>query len=100
LRQNLRDELRKVQSGVLMSEKARNPGVGYFSSFANGAPSPTSESGAASPPVKISTDSATDSEQAVNFEYIRNVILQFLEHKEMRVGFLAAREMVGTEFAS
>ena len=28
---------------------------------------------------------SNDDERALNFEYIRNVILQFLEHKEMRV---------------
>lgn len=31
--QLLREELRKVQSDVLLSEKRRNPGVGYFASL-------------------------------------------------------------------
>ena len=101
--QTLRDELRKVQSGILMSEKQRNPGVGYFSNYAANGSSSTA-SPLASPPVEGShpstgpstplTKSQSDvgapsnskaNDEAMNFEYIRNVILQFLEHKEMRV---------------
>lgn len=114
----MRDELRKVQSGVLVSENARNPGVGYFSGLkasqqasTSGTASPALGSSAMSPPLQ-SVDSADSlasrpqgapslassqgpapsaaeakdqQAEAVNFEYIRNVILQFLEHKDMRV---------------
>lgn len=89
----LRDELRKLQSGVLLSEKQRNPGVGYFaqSSNQNTPTSPTlsevalssrreSESGE----MLNKGDASTSGEEALNFEYIRNVILQFLEHPGRR----------------
>ena len=33
----------------------------------------------------VASLASNDDERALNFEYIRNVILQFLEHKEMRV---------------
>lgn len=33
--------------------------------------------------------SAKKEEEEINIEYLRNVILQFLEHKEMRVSFFA-----------
>lgn len=124
---NLREELRKVQAGILLAEKSRNPGVGYFSSFsqsaAAGSPSASTlnlanPGGAKSPPLPSSPglgslngadssyhgrrDSTTSlasegaiaragggsEDEALNFEYIRNVILQFLEHKEMRVSDL------------
>lgn len=116
----LREELRKVQAGILLSERSRNPGVGYFSSLSNGNGSQSSlantpaterdgplfspdaqsangqEKDGAAPNVPLSSASSTGrtsmssaraetSEEALNFEYIRNVILQFLEHKEMRV---------------
>lgn len=126
---NLREELRKVQAGILLAEKSRNPGVGYFSSFSQstaGSPSASTlnlatPGGAKSPPLpstpgffgaatagngavdgstyhgrRESTTSlasegavaragGSSEDEALNFEYIRNVILQFLEHKEMRV---------------
>jgi hypothetical protein len=123
---NLREELRKVQAGILLSEKSRNPGVGYFSSFSQaGSPSASNVNlavGARSPPLPSAPGSAvsqgptmngavdndsrarresttslasegavaragggSSDDEALNFEYIRNVILQFLEHKEMRV---------------
>lgn len=108
----MRDELRKIQAGILSSEKSRGPGVGYFSHYAasssnlhsNGstAPStplpqtaislPLADTSTQSPSLASSTTSLASSsdtklkeEEAINFEYIRNVILQFLEHKEMRV---------------
>lgn len=116
----LREELRKVQAGILLSERSRNPGVGYFShqnasqTSVAGTPaaerdgalfSPPSSGRQAGSPARVtngddkethnppsaagrtSTSSARaeTSEEALNFEYIRNVILQFLEHKEMRV---------------
>lgn len=113
--QTLRDELRKIQSGLLVSEKARNPGVGYFANLgkdrtaadsATGTPNTSSPdlSSAVSPSLSASASAtnasadnlslneasvkrgSTDKEaEAINFEYIRNVILQFLEHKDMRV---------------
>lgn len=80
----IRDEMRKVQSSVQLMERQRNPGVGYWAQ-GSGAPTPSSTSdkqpsGTASP--TLSGDSNKDEE--VNLEYLRNVILQFLEHREMR----------------
>lgn len=88
----LREELRKVQSSAALLERQRNPGVGYWSSIgrhdnSSEARLPSSPSGsdimslsrAASPPLVKNTD------EEINLEYLRNVILQFLEHKEMRV---------------
>ncbi|GAA5822655.1 hypothetical protein JCM11251_004331 [Rhodosporidiobolus azoricus] len=110
----LREELRKLQAGVLLSEKQRHPGVGYFSSFSSSQPNPSTSSSSAPPlPRSGSTTSlasnATSStigggqisppssgvstgvaraggsgDEALNFEYLRNVILQFLEKPEMR----------------
>jgi hypothetical protein len=86
--QTLREELRKVQSSAALLEKQRNPGVGYWASKdANGATDSRTSissnsdrpSGAASP------TNESKAEEDVNLEYLRNVILQFLEHKEMRV---------------
>ena len=89
--QTLREELRKVQSSAALLEKQRNPGVGYWASKdANGAADSRTSissnsdrpSGAASP------TSESRTEEEVNLEYLRNVVLQFLEHKEMRVRLL------------
>lgn len=135
--------MRKVQSSVQLMERSRNPGVGYWSSTANGlgasssspaVPPPPSRSGVTSPdsvsvvgtptresrrslesfdtraspapgtatPSEAQKSSAGNEEEEVNLEvstagdtiisggtlmknqYLRNVILQFLEHKEMR----------------
>ncbi|KAL1683836.1 hypothetical protein EV122DRAFT_200636 [Schizophyllum commune] len=82
----LREELRKVQSSAALLEKQRNPGVGYWQrSSENGSrTSMSSENGSrpASPAPTAKQSSSSDEE--VNLEYLRNVILQFLEHKEMR----------------
>ncbi|KAL7341974.1 hypothetical protein BJY59DRAFT_31307 [Rhodotorula toruloides] len=112
----LREELRKLQSGVLLSEKQRHPGVGYFSSFSQqSAPSvaPLPAAGAsttslastiggpASPPLSATSPPASISgglaggakangDEALNFEYIRNILLQFLEKPEMRVRSLVS----------
>ncbi|KAA1468235.1 hypothetical protein DENSPDRAFT_770764 [Dentipellis sp. KUC8613] len=87
----LRDELRKVQSSAALLERQRNPGVGYWSS-----PRPEALSETQSPansnsalPSRVasprpSSPSAGGTDEEVNLEYLRNVILQFLEHKEMR----------------
>lgn len=96
--QTLRDELRKLQSGVLLSEKQRNPGVGYFSSFNQSTSTvPTSpdlsssSSPRATPTASLKSPTESNGEggvgtgdEALNFEYLRNVILQFLERPEMR----------------
>lgn len=104
----LREELRKLQSGVLQSDRQRNPGVGYFSSFNQSsttvATSPSGTSGQQTPSVMSPPESvsngvggsssigsqtsvarASAADEALNFEYLRNVILQFLERPEMRV---------------
>ena len=82
----MREELRKVQSSAAILNHQRGPGVGYWSSANNAGtniPPSTTSSQIAGP------DSSSDHED-VNVEYLRNVILQFLEHKEMRVGRLSA----------
>lgn len=122
--QTLRDELRKLQSGMLNSEKQRPAGVGYFSTMSQASTPgltrssasstsiasmstigggtvspPLSASSVTSPPATIdgtvrnvngSGLSATaradgNAEEALSYEYLRNVILQFLEKPEMRV---------------
>ncbi|ELU43102.1 vesicle-mediated transport-related protein [Rhizoctonia solani AG-1 IA] len=89
----LRDELRKVQSSAALLERQRPGGVGGFWSGTNpgnqtgkngnGVTSPTSPR-PSSPTVSEAGATPTKQEEEVNLEYIRNVILQFLEHKEMR----------------
>ncbi|KAI0348473.1 hypothetical protein BDW22DRAFT_1410606 [Trametopsis cervina] len=84
----LREELRKVQSSAALLERQRNPGVGYWASKSESTTelrSPTSstsdlpkEAGRPESPASVRSD------EEVNYEYLRNVILQFLEHKEMR----------------
>jgi hypothetical protein len=82
--QILRDELRKLQSGVLLSEKQRNPGVGYFAAYsqpqAQSTPalsnmSTTSSEGSRTPgSISGSTENgkaADNGEEALNFEYLR-----------------------------
>jgi len=88
--QTLREELRKVQTSAALLERQRNPGVGYWTSrsentdsrasvsSASDLPSRTASPGLASPP-------PSKGDEEINLEYLRNVILQFLEHKEMRV---------------
>lgn len=88
----LRDELRKVQSSVALLERQRPTGVGFWSASNSGTPT-TSKAGngvtspisprPSSPVSEVGSTSAKQ-EEDVNLEYIRNVILQFLEHKEMR----------------
>ncbi|KAJ7293654.1 hypothetical protein C8J57DRAFT_1429415 [Mycena rebaudengoi] len=83
----LREELRKVQSSAALLERQRNPGVGYWTSKPEAVPpevrtsmsSSSSDSRVASP-----VPASPQNEEEVNLEYLRNVILQFLEHKEMR----------------
>ncbi|KAJ7783868.1 hypothetical protein DFH07DRAFT_908919 [Mycena maculata] len=87
----LREELRKVQSSAALLERQRNPGVGYWTSKSESAApadirtslsSASSDSRLASPAPE--TPTSPKNEEEVNLEYLRNVILQFLEHKEMR----------------
>ncbi|CAE6518550.1 unnamed protein product [Rhizoctonia solani] len=90
----LRDELRKVQSSAALLERQRPGGVGGFWSGSNSGNQSSSKSGNGvtspvsprpSSPVTSEAGSApAKQEEEVNLEYIRNVILQFLEHKEMR----------------
>jgi len=85
----LREELRKVQSSAALLERQRNPGVGYWTSRSESAApdvrtslSSTSSDSRVASPAPLPTSSKNEEE--VNLEYLRNVILQFLEHKEMR----------------
>ena len=85
--QTLREELRKVQSSAALLDRQRGPGVGYWGSASapdvNGPLSPASPR----PPGSSRSESPIpkSNDEDVNLEYLRNVILQFLEHKEMRV---------------
>ncbi|KAI0721269.1 hypothetical protein C8T65DRAFT_825844 [Cerioporus squamosus] len=87
----LREELRKVQSSVALLEKQRGPGVGYWASRNENTSeirspvSSVSDLTSRETSSRRSSPSTGKSEEEVNFEYLRNVILQFLEHKEMRV---------------
>ncbi|KAI0313730.1 hypothetical protein OF83DRAFT_1086136 [Amylostereum chailletii] len=89
LNKTLREELRKVQSSAALLERQRNPGVGYWGSRQEGQQDPAKPT---SPPPPVTTSRggspapgpASSNEEEVNLEYLRNVILQFLEHKEMR----------------
>ncbi|EIW64404.1 uncharacterized protein TRAVEDRAFT_111828 [Trametes versicolor FP-101664 SS1] len=85
----LREELRKVQSSVALLEKQRNPGVGYWAARNEStselrSPRSSVSDLARETPSRPSTPTATKSDEEVNFEYLRNIIMQFLEHKEMR----------------
>ncbi|KAL0072039.1 hypothetical protein AAF712_000962 [Marasmius tenuissimus] len=84
----LREELRKVQSSVALLDRQRNPGVGYWTSKDNSATdsrvSISSNSSDAPAKERSSSSSAAKDDEEVNLEYLRNVIFQFLEHKEMR----------------
>ncbi|KAG5654089.1 hypothetical protein H0H81_007503 [Sphagnurus paluster] len=89
----LREELRKVQSSAALLERQRNPGVGYWTSRSTDINPVSSQASISSPspdktsrvnsPEPDTRDKSTNDEE-VNLEYLRNVILQFLEHKEMR----------------
>ncbi|KAG9314425.1 hypothetical protein JVU11DRAFT_5222 [Chiua virens] len=75
----LRDELRKVQNSVAVLERQRHPGAGYWTSRSEATDSRTSISSTPDAP-----SSSLPVAEDINYEYLRNVILQFLEHKEMR----------------
>ncbi|KAH7883657.1 hypothetical protein F5I97DRAFT_1938352 [Phlebopus sp. FC_14] len=85
----LRDELRKVQNSVAIVERQRNPGVGYWTSHPEPSESRTSISSSSDTAFPVassgpSSRGSTNVDEQINLEYLRNVILQFLEHKEMR----------------
>ncbi|KAI0030646.1 hypothetical protein K488DRAFT_87555 [Vararia minispora EC-137] len=86
----LREELRKVQSSAALLERSRNPGVGYWSTRQEStgdavkSPPAASPTRVGSPTPSQSSITGTPNDEEVNLEYLRNVILQFLEHKEMR----------------
>ncbi|KAI6047574.1 hypothetical protein EDC04DRAFT_2619028 [Pisolithus marmoratus] len=86
----LREELRKVQNSATLLERQRNPGVGYWSSRTGAADSRTSVSSPSDNPSRVVSPepqmaaTVPKSDEDINYEYLRNVILQFLEHKEMR----------------
>lgn len=93
----LREELRKVQSSAALLERQRNPGVGYWTTRKSESSAPSeSRTSISTPtpdsPLRVSsptpsTSTSNQNEEEINLEYLRNVILQFLEHKEMRVRF-------------
>ncbi|EKM61178.1 uncharacterized protein PHACADRAFT_134491 [Phanerochaete carnosa HHB-10118-sp] len=85
----LREELRKVQSSAALLERQRNPGVGYWATRSDGSSETRSPTSSVSDlprdsPPRPSSPSTGKSDEEVNYEYLRNVILQFLEHREMR----------------
>jgi hypothetical protein len=89
--------MRKVQSSAALLERQRNPGVGYWTSrqaqssvdvrtsISSNSSDVPSRPGSPQPAVSPVKNEDAKNEQEVNLEYLRNVILQFLEHKEMRV---------------
>ena len=73
-----------MQSSAALLDRQRVPGVGYWSSANTpdiNASLSSRSSGSSRPDSPVTKSSVED----VNMEYLRNVILQFLEHKEMRV---------------
>nr|XP_018262225.1 uncharacterized protein I303_05241 [Kwoniella dejecticola CBS 10117]OBR84383.1 hypothetical protein I303_05241 [Kwoniella dejecticola CBS 10117] len=108
----LREEMRKLQSSVQLMERQRNPGVGYWSGTpvpvparsSVSSPSPALPPGAMeSPGTSTGTNTPTGTgqgdvkkqdEEEVNLEYLRNVILQFLEHKEMRPNLIRVMSVI------
>ncbi|KAI0931966.1 hypothetical protein AcW2_000730 [Taiwanofungus camphoratus] len=86
----LREELRKVQSSAALLARQRGPGVGYWASRQESTSDVRSPRSSVSDltsrenPSRPSSPAAVQSDEDINVEYLRNVILQFLEHKEMR----------------
>ncbi|KAF7306991.1 Mediator of RNA polymerase II transcription subunit 5 [Mycena indigotica] len=80
----LREELRKVQSSAALLERQRNPGVGYWTQRPTDQPETRTSTSSNSSDSRVASPSPVKQEEEVNLEYLRNVILQFLEHKEMR----------------
>ncbi|KAF5377593.1 hypothetical protein D9615_005338 [Tricholomella constricta] len=98
--QTLREELRKVQSSAALLDRQRNPGVGYWTSRSvenNPAASQTSVNYASGTGSRISSSEPRENsskDEEVNLEYLRNVILQFLENKEMRLTASASEVVI------
>ncbi|WVN85145.1 uncharacterized protein L203_100288 [Cryptococcus depauperatus CBS 7841] len=110
----LREEMRKVQSSVQLLERSRNPGVGYWAAKEHyGVTSPPPVNSETATPLigekksleSVRTTAAIevgselenagrDSEEELNLEYLRNVILQFLEHKEMRPNLIRVMSVI------
>ena len=78
-----------------MRDDQRNKGVGYFASYSGDSPSQVSSpplhatdaNGSMSSSISLANESQRTSlsnDEALNFEYLRNVILQFLDRPEMR----------------
>lgn len=81
-----------MQSSAALLERQRNPGAGYWASKSESTTdlrSPTSSSPDLPRDARPGSPT-TKSDEEVNYEYLRNVILQFLEHKEMRVSIVAS----------
>jgi GRIP domain len=89
LAKTLREEFRKVQSSAALLERQRNPGLGYWASRDNVTESRTSISSTSDLPSRVgspvTSSQRNGNDEEVNLEYLRNIILQFLERKEMRV---------------
>ena len=79
----LREELRKVQASVILLERQRNPRVGPWNASLVDTDKNVTSSGPSHPPLSEPT-----LEGDVNYQYLRNIILQFLEHKDMRVSHI------------
>nr|XP_019012880.1 uncharacterized protein I206_02376 [Kwoniella pini CBS 10737]OCF51661.1 hypothetical protein I206_02376 [Kwoniella pini CBS 10737] len=94
----LREEMRKLQSSVQLIEKQRNPGVGYWSGNSQNGIGIPNRSSVSSPIPTTSSVSpipgSIENEEEVNLEYLRNVILQFLEHKEMRPNLIRVMSVI------
>jgi hypothetical protein len=98
--QTLRDELKKVQNSAALLGRQRNPGVGYWAQAdrsrsnvsrddspiaGNGQSNGSSRPASPTQSVSSETSVSRNRDEEVNLEYLRNIVLQFLEHKEMRV---------------
>ncbi|EMD42219.1 hypothetical protein CERSUDRAFT_38878, partial [Gelatoporia subvermispora B] len=80
----LREELRKVQSSAALLERQRNPGVGYWAARQESSSEPRSPRSSIDSGSRPTSPSVDKNDEEINIEYLRNIILQFLEHKEMR----------------
>ena len=93
----LRDELRKVQASAALLEKQRGLGTSYWSGPVDAAKSSTSSNGTRQSTVSGSPkESKTDGD--INLQYLKNIILQFLEHKDMRVSGLEDFIDIGSNY--
>ncbi len=99
-----------MQSSAALLERGRNPGIGYWASKSrsnlNGQDvnddrpeSPRVLSPTQSVYSDIGSPKARQSEEEVNLEYLRNIILQFLEHREMRVSHTRLRRVFQSPYS-